>query len=111
MGEQLTLKSSSKKHSPIYKLHVKYEAPSGQVWEDKEIQGNFTDWFNVHGFIDQKAFKTWLAENISVIGMADPASKQSAEKAYDTVVNDVAISAVATSLDTPTSTKKPKKKT
>lgn len=107
---QLTLRSSSQKHKPVYKLHVKYEAPSGQVWEDRELQGDFTDWFNIHGFLDRKAFKQWLANNIEVIGLADPASKKVAEDAYSGIVEDVTASATVTSVETPTTTRKSKKK-
>lgn len=68
---QLTLKSSSQKYEPIYKLKVRYEAPSGQKWEDKEVEGTFMEWFNVHGYLQKKELQQWLAKNIQVVGLAE----------------------------------------
>jgi Microsomal signal peptidase 25 kDa subunit (SPC25) len=68
------------KHIPIYKLKVRYEAPSGKKWEDKEIAGRFTEWFNEAGYLRHTELKKWLANNIEVIGMADPQSKKKIEE-------------------------------
>lgn len=69
-GQKLTLKSSSKKHSPTYKLKVTYEAPSGKKWEDKEVSGSFTQWFNTHGYLQNKELQAWLNSNIDVLATA-----------------------------------------
>jgi hypothetical protein len=72
---QLTLQSSVQKHKPVYKLKVLFEAPSGQKWEDKEIEGKFTEWFNEDGYLQHSELKKWLARNIDIVGRADPQSK------------------------------------
>ncbi|KAH0829349.1 hypothetical protein AYO21_05753 [Fonsecaea monophora] len=67
-GQKLTLRSSAQKYSPVYKLKVTYSAPStGKKWEDKEITGNYTEWFNIHGYLDRKALQAWLNANIDVL--------------------------------------------
>jgi hypothetical protein len=81
------LKSSAKKHSPTYKLKVRYDAPSGKKWEDKEVEGQFTQWFNTHGFLQKKEFQRWLAQNIEVVGMADPQSEQQGDKMYEAAID------------------------
>lgn len=82
---QLTLSSSVTKHQPIYKLKIRYEAPkSGKRFVDDEtIEGNFTEWFNVQGFLDQKALRRWLAGNIEVVGLADPGAKKEYESVQE----------------------------
>ncbi|KAK5058890.1 hypothetical protein LTR84_011154 [Exophiala bonariae] len=74
-GQKLTLKSSSKKHSPTYTLRVTYEAPSGKKWEDKVIAGSFTQWFNIHGFLQTKELQAWLNSNIDVLSHAEKEGK------------------------------------
>ena len=69
-----------KKQVPIYRLRVRYEAPSGKIWEDKEIEGRFTEWFNEDGYLQHAELKKWLAMNIEVIGKADPQSKKMVER-------------------------------
>ena len=73
---QLTLQSSVRKHVPLYTLKVRYEAPSGKVWEDKEFEGRFAEWFNEDGYLQQAELRRWLARNIDVISKADPQSKE-----------------------------------
>ena len=75
----MTLQSSVKKYVPIYRLKVRYEAPSGKKWEDKEIEGRFAAWFDDAGYLQHAELKKWLAKNIEVIGMADPQSKSQTE--------------------------------
>lgn len=88
---QLTLSSSVKKHIPIYRLKVRYEAPSGKEWENKEIEGRFAKWFNEAGYLQHAELKRWLATNIDVIGMADPQSNKKIEEASSDHVIDKAI--------------------
>ncbi len=71
----MTLSSSVKKHVPIYRLKARYEASSGKIWEDKEIEGRFSQWFDEAGHLQHAELKKWLANNIEVVGMADPQSK------------------------------------
>lgn len=74
------MKSSVKKHDPTYRLHVRYEAPSGKKWEDKQITGKFTEWFNTYGYLDKKAFQSWLAKNIEVVESAAKEASKIEEK-------------------------------
>jgi hypothetical protein len=68
---QLTLRSSTQKYGPEYKLKVTYSAPStGKNWEDKEVTGKFTQWFNSHGYLQHKEFQQWLNSNIDVLKTA-----------------------------------------
>ncbi|KAK4945256.1 signal peptidase complex subunit spc2 [Elasticomyces elasticus] len=78
-GQKLTLKSSSQKYKPLYKLKVAYEAPSGKKWENKEVEGSFTQWFNTHGYLQKKELQAWLAENIEVLGVARSEGKSTIE--------------------------------
>lgn len=82
---QLTLSSSGVKNKPIYKLKIRYELPQTgkRAIDDQTIEGSFTDWFNVHGFLDKKAFRRWLAGNLEVVGHADPAAKKEWEDAIE----------------------------
>lgn len=79
------MSSSVIKHKPVYKLKIRYEAPqTGKRFvDDQVIEGNLTEWFNVHGYLDKKALRQWLAGNIEVIGLADPESKQAYEEAQE----------------------------
>jgi Microsomal signal peptidase 25 kDa subunit (SPC25) len=102
-----------KKHVPIYRLKVRYEAPSGKKWEDKEIEGRFAEWFNDAGYLQHAALKKWLANNIEVIGLADPQSKKAfKERSPDDVFQPV-VEVRSSGLETPSgakSTRKGKKK-
>lgn len=107
------MKSSSKKHSPIYKLKVRYESEAGK-WDDQEIEGKFTQWFNLHGYIQKKELRHWLANNIEVVGKADPESRRVAEKTYQGLVDDYVAMAAVTGVDIQSGEAKktkPKKKT
>jgi hypothetical protein len=75
------LKSSTQKYKPTYKLKVTYEAPSGKKWEDKEVEGSFTQWFNTYGYLQKKELYSWLAENIEVLGVAQKEGKAKIEAA------------------------------
>lgn len=77
----MTLRSFAKKYSPIYKLKVTYTAPNtGTRWEDKEIEGSFTQWFNTHGYLQAKELQAWLATNIEVLGQAESDRAKNAKK-------------------------------
>lgn len=109
------MKSSVKKHDPTYRLHIRYEAPSGKKWEDKQITGKFTEWFNTYGYLDKKAFQSWLANNIEVVEHAAKEASKSEEKhkadAEDTItVASGSESQSATGQATPAKRGRPKKK-
>jgi Microsomal signal peptidase 25 kDa subunit (SPC25) len=94
---QLILKSSTKKHDPTYRLQVLYEAPvTGTKWEHKEIEGKFTEWFNIHGYLQKADFRRWLAKNIEVVSLADPSSTQAGEKKMGELVDESTTAASGT---------------
>ena len=99
-SSQLTLQSSVQKHTPVYKLKVLFEAPSGQKWEDKEIEGKFTKWFNEDGYLQHSELKKWLARNIDIVGRADPQSKAVVEEVL--LDNDLGSGDVVEQSGTPT---------
>jgi hypothetical protein len=124
LASQLTLKSSSKKHSPTYNLKVTYEAPSGKKWEDKQVSGSFTQWFNTHGYLQTKELQAWLNKNIDVLSTAEKEGKtkgtitNTPEFSTDAAIAALDPSTFASGIDTssvvpPSSAKKgrPKKKT
>ena len=53
------------------------------------------EWFDENGYLQEKALKTWMARNIEVIGLADPVSKQGAEKKYGGVVDDTMLASIS----------------
>ncbi|KAK5446325.1 signal peptidase complex subunit spc2 [Exophiala xenobiotica] len=127
-GQKLRLRSSTQKYKPTYKLKVTYEAPSGKKWEDKEVEGSFTQWFNTYGYLQKKELYSWLAENIEVLGVAQKEGKAKIEAApapSAATIDDATLAAISSpemmsfsssadaSPATPSTTKKgrPKKKT
>ncbi|GAD94218.1 signal peptidase complex component, putative [Paecilomyces variotii No. 5] len=74
---QITVRSSAKKHSPLYKLNVKYTSPEGRVLQQKDIETSFTVWFSSDGVFHPEPFRQWLAKEIEVLGLA---SKEAARK-------------------------------
>lgn len=86
----MTLKSSTQKYKLQYKLKVAYEAPSGKKWEDKEVEGSFTQWFNTHGYLQKKELQAWLAQNIEVLGVAQSEGKTNVGGASTTTTTTTA---------------------
>ncbi|KAL1879568.1 signal peptidase complex subunit spc2 [Paecilomyces lecythidis] len=76
-ASQITVRSSAKKHSPLYKLNVKYTSPEGRVLQEKDIETSFTAWFSSDGVFHPEPFRQWLAKEIEVLGLA---SKEAARK-------------------------------
>lgn len=77
------------KHTPIYKVTVRYsEAEKNEPfdWETLEIEAPFTRWFTVDGEFIAKPFQQWLASAVPVIGKADSASvsKKSGQQISET---------------------------
>ncbi|KIV91816.1 hypothetical protein PV10_06313, partial [Exophiala mesophila] len=91
-GQKLTIKSSAKKHSSIYKLKITYEAPSGKKWEDKEVSTSFTEWFSIQGYLQKKEFQAWLTKNIDVLKVAQSEGKLPSLTNADADTNTPAIS-------------------
>lgn len=74
--EQLTMVSSVTKHTPIYKLTVRWTNPETSdtsIWQTREISAPFTTWFSTDGHFIAKPFQQWLAAEVPVIGEADEA--------------------------------------
>lgn len=67
---QISIRSSTKKHSPLYNLRVQYKTPSGKVLEDKVIETPFTTWFSADGAFHPEPLREWLAAEIEVLGLA-----------------------------------------
>ena len=103
--EQLTLRSSVQKFTTVYNLKVRYEAPSGQIWQDEEIKGKFVEWFNDAGLLQHEALKQWLAQKVEVVGQAQAFGKSHVQK----IENRTPVKG-STEVETPsTKTKKPRK--
>ncbi|KAB8273165.1 signal peptidase complex subunit 2 [Aspergillus minisclerotigenes] len=69
-GETITIRSSGKKHSPLYKLRVQYTSSANKVLEEKEIETSFTTWFSADGTFHPEPLKKWLASEIQVLRLA-----------------------------------------
>jgi hypothetical protein len=74
---QIIIRSSTKKHSPLYKLNIKYTSPAGKVLQEKEIETSLTMWFSGEGVFHPEPFRRWLVKEIEVLGLA---SKEEAKK-------------------------------
>ena len=83
--------------------------------EDKQVTGKFTEWFNTYGYLDKKAFRSWLARNIEVVGLAEKEASKNVEKhepdAEDTITVASGVDSLATAGQaTPAKRGRPKKK-
>ena len=75
--KQISLASSVTKHTPLYKLSVRYSEAGKHKpfdWETLEIEAPFTMWFTADGEFIAKPFQQWLASAVPVIGKANLAS-------------------------------------
>lgn len=77
LKSQITVRSSTKKHSPLYKINVKYTSPEGKVLQEKDIETSLTAWFSSDGVFHPEPFRQWLANEIDVLGLA---SREAARK-------------------------------
>jgi hypothetical protein len=66
----MTISSFSKRHSPLYKLKVRYTSPTKEVLLEKEIEAPFTKWFSSNGIFHPEPFRQWLASEIDVLRLA-----------------------------------------
>ncbi|OJJ63094.1 hypothetical protein ASPSYDRAFT_146011 [Aspergillus sydowii CBS 593.65] len=69
-GETISIRSSVKKHTPLYMLRVQYKSASNTVLEEKEIETPFTAWFSADGTFHPDPLRKWLAKEIKVLGLA-----------------------------------------
>ncbi|QKX55161.1 uncharacterized protein TRUGW13939_02253 [Talaromyces rugulosus] len=70
-GERITIKSSTQKHSPLYKLKITYADKSGKVIQHKEIEAPFTVWFSSEGVFHPEPLRKWLASEIEILSEAE----------------------------------------
>ncbi|KAL4872290.1 hypothetical protein BDV12DRAFT_153182 [Aspergillus spectabilis] len=69
-GETISIRSSVKKNTPLYKLHIQYKSASNSTLEDKEIEAPFTNWFAADGTFHAEPLRKWLAKEINVLRLA-----------------------------------------
>ncbi|KAJ5306807.1 hypothetical protein PENANT_c003G06959 [Penicillium antarcticum] len=69
-GETISVSSSSKKFSNIYKLHVSYKSASGKVLQEKRCEAPYGTWFSAEGVFHPEPFRSWLAGEIDVLRLA-----------------------------------------
>ena len=68
---QITVASSTTKHTPIYKLKIRYAPPPGPTrvdYKEFNIEAPFTKWFTKDGVFVAKPFQEWLASEVPLIG-------------------------------------------
>ena len=74
---QISIASSVTKHTPVYKLTVRYSdfnKSSSFDWKTLEISAPFTQWFSADGHFIAKPFQQWLASEIPMVAKADPSN-------------------------------------
>lgn len=76
-SKQIVIRSSTKKHSPLYKLNIKYTSPTNKVLQEKEIETSFATWFSADGVFHPEPLRRWLSSEIEVLGLA---AKETAKK-------------------------------
>ncbi|KAL3478987.1 microsomal signal peptidase 25 kDa subunit-domain-containing protein [Aspergillus californicus] len=69
-GETISIRSSVKKHTPLYKLRVQYKSASGSVIQEKDIEAPFTAWFSADGTFHPEPLRAWLSKEIEVLSLA-----------------------------------------
>jgi hypothetical protein len=71
---QLTLRSKTEKHSPVYHLTATISPASSGSSSASEVtvSSPFNKWFTSDGVFAAKPFQQWLASAIPVVGEADP---------------------------------------
>ncbi|RAL03574.1 signal peptidase complex subunit 2 [Aspergillus ibericus CBS 121593] len=69
-GETISIRSSVKKHTSLYKLQIQYKSAQGKVLQEKEIETSFTKWFAADGTFHPEPLRNWLASEIEVLRLA-----------------------------------------
>lgn len=104
----MTLASKTKKHDPTYYLTVTTRASSSSANPStRQLKAPFTTWFTADGYFVAQPFQKWLAGSVNVIGEEDVKNASVDEKVLAPSPNGAAM---ATSVDTPTSSSKRNKK-
>ncbi|KAL4773975.1 microsomal signal peptidase 25 kDa subunit-domain-containing protein [Aspergillus nidulans var. acristatus] len=75
-GETISIRSSVKKHTPLYRLQIQYKSTSNSVLEEKEIVSPFTAWFSADGTFHPEPLRKWLANEINVLRLAAQETKK-----------------------------------
>lgn len=66
----MTIRTSTQKHTALYKMHIQYKAPDNTVLEDKHIESSFTRWFSADGTFHPEPLREWLASEVEVLRLA-----------------------------------------
>ncbi|EPS31518.1 hypothetical protein PDE_06473 [Penicillium oxalicum 114-2] len=69
-GETISISTSAKKHSVLYKVHVVYKSPTGKVLQEKKLEAPFTKWFSADGVFHPEPYRKWLASEVDVLRLA-----------------------------------------
>ncbi|KAI9925011.1 hypothetical protein ASPWEDRAFT_54437 [Aspergillus wentii DTO 134E9] len=69
-GETISISSSCKKHSPLYKIRVQYKSSSSKILQEKEAEAPFTTWFSANGAFHPEPLRQWLANEVEVLRLA-----------------------------------------
>ncbi|KAF2009848.1 SPC25-domain-containing protein [Aaosphaeria arxii CBS 175.79] len=71
---KILIRSSTKKHTPIYECDVTFtpSPTSSSPSKTIHIRAPFTRWFTSDGYFVAKPFQQWLASEVPVVGAADP---------------------------------------
>ncbi|KAL4977713.1 microsomal signal peptidase 25 kDa subunit-domain-containing protein [Aspergillus desertorum] len=72
----ISIRSSVKKHTPLYKLQIQYKSASNDILEKKEIVSPFTAWFSADGTFHPEPLRKWLANEINVLRLAAREAKK-----------------------------------
>ncbi|EER29731.1 hypothetical protein CPC735_074130 [Coccidioides posadasii C735 delta SOWgp] len=64
--ERLRICSSTKKHAPLYHLHIHHTSSLGNMPQEKTAVAPFTQWFSGDGTFHCEAFRQWLAAEIGI---------------------------------------------
>ncbi|ANB12030.1 hypothetical protein AWJ20_263 [Sugiyamaella lignohabitans] len=70
-GSRIAIITSSPKATSEYNVTVYISDKSDKVVETQELKGNFTDWFNVNGFIVYDKFATAIASVVPTVPKKD----------------------------------------
>lgn len=70
MNEKISISTSAKKHSVLYKVHVVYKSPTGKVLQEKKLEAPFTKWFSADGVFHPEPYRKWLASEVDVLRLA-----------------------------------------
>ncbi|KAL4814129.1 microsomal signal peptidase 25 kDa subunit-domain-containing protein [Aspergillus spinulosporus] len=75
-GETISIRSSVKKHTPLYRLQIQYKSASNSILEEKEIVSPFTTWFSADGTFHPEPLRQWLTKEINVLRLAAQETKK-----------------------------------